>query len=198
MLDPSIKLRRATPSDPAAHLVFEAAPFEYTVLAGSRARALRALERAWPQRGHSASYEFAWIAVIGDTPVGCVLAYPARRRIRLHAALLRRAIHLIPVVRLPLLLGALAHLSKATPAPPKDALYIGSLAIVARYRRRGIASALGEAVQRHAHEQGFGSVAAHTGFAHGIARRALEYNGATATNAHTNGYALYVKVLDNP
>lgn len=191
-----IKIRRATPSDvEAAGLVFDAAATEYAALAGSRTRARAVLKRLWAIPNHSASFQFAWLAEFDGRPVGCLVAFPAHRRLRLHASLLQRSISQVPPRRLAILAAGLFYLWRRTPKPPDDALYVGSLAIAPQFRRQGVASALGEAVQEFAREMGLARVAAHTGASHWGARRALEKNGCVAVDPRTDGYVLYVKDL---
>jgi GNAT superfamily N-acetyltransferase len=186
-------VRQARPEDRAGRLVFDAAPEAYVGAAGSAARAQEALERVWPLPGHSASFEHALVAELGGRLAGVLIAFPARRRYRLHLALLRRGLLYTNPRRWPLLLLALPLLVAATPRPPADAYYIGTIAVAPFARRRNVASTLGYYAEHAATESGFALVAAHTGTRHLPARRALERYGLRAVKRRSWGFVLYVK-----
>jgi GNAT superfamily N-acetyltransferase len=191
----AIVVRRARPDDRAAGLVFAAAPAAYAAAAGSHARARRILESVWPIPGHSASFEHALVAECDGALAGVLIAYPARQRYRLHLALLRHGLSQIPLRRWPMLLAGLPALIVATPRPPRDAYYVGTIAVHTRARRRNIASTLGYHAELAAVRAGFSAVAAHTGTPHVPARRALERYGLRAVKARSRGYVLYTKDL---
>jgi len=114
---------------------------------------------------------------------------------RLHAVLAVRALRQLPIRRALLLPAVLVLLSLLTPRPPRDAFYVAAIAVAPHARRRGIASALGEAAVAHARAGGFGCIAAHTGTRHRVARRGLERFGLTARHARRGGYVLYTMLL---
>lgn len=138
------------------------------------------------------SYEFARVAEIDGCVAGVLVAFPARARYRLHARLLLRSVHGLPRRRVVGLLVALPALVALTPRPPRDALYIGTIAVARRFRRQGVAFALGGDIERLARAMGFTYVVAHTGTRHWVARRALEVYGLRLQRARRHGYALYV------
>jgi ribosomal protein S18 acetylase RimI-like enzyme len=193
---PGVAVRPARPDDvPAAGLVFDAAAGEYTRLAGSAERARRIVALTWARPGHSASFEHALVAEIHGKVVGVLIGYPARDRYRLHRALLLASLPHLSLRRWPLLVAALPQLVLASPRPPRDAYYVGTIAVAGHARRRGVASTLGYHAEIAAEARGFRQIVAHTGTRHAIARRALENYGAQGRRARRNGYALYVKTV---
>jgi GNAT superfamily N-acetyltransferase len=191
---PGVSVRPARPSDvAAAELVFQAASAEYSRLAGSPERALRIVCRLWSRPGHSASFEHALVAEIDGRVVGVLIGFPARDRYRLHWRLLVASLPSLSPLRWPLLLAGLPLLIAASPRPPSRAYYVGTIAVAARARRRGVAFALGHHVELVADEGGFQVIVAHTGTRHPVARRALEQYGLELRKARRNGYALYSK-----
>jgi GNAT superfamily N-acetyltransferase len=192
----NLTVRRARPEDlGAAGLLFDSAPLEYTRLAGSERRAREVFERVWAQPGHSASFEFCWIAEVGLDLAGMLLGFAARDRVRLHAALVRRSLPCLPMVRWVVLFAALAQLAWRTPRPPADSVYVAAVAVAPAYRRRRVGSVLGDAAQAYARDGGFAQVAAHTGGRHPVARAGLEHYGLRAAAERRGGYVLYVKAL---
>jgi len=81
-------LRSARPDDPAAGLVYDAAPRAYRSVAGSEAAARTALAQLWRARGHSAGFEHALVAEVDGTVAGVLIGFAARDRYRLHTVLL--------------------------------------------------------------------------------------------------------------
>ena len=189
-------VRRARPDDrAAAELVFASAAREFTRLAGSPQRARAALARLWPRRGHSASFEFAWVAELDGEPIGVVIGFPARARWRLHGALLRHGLRHVPWVRRIVLPLALARIAAATPAPPRGSFYVSALAVSPAFHRHGVASAFGDPVADHARRAGCSHLACHTGAGHLAARRALEKYGLRPIAGRSGGYVLYLMDL---
>jgi ribosomal protein S18 acetylase RimI-like enzyme len=191
-----VVVRRARPDDPAASLVYDAAPRAYRAVAGSEAAARAALAQLWRARGHSASFEHALVAEVDGTVAGVLIGFAARDRYRLHAALLLKGLRHVNVRRWPLLLGSLPQLVAATPRPPRGAYYVGTIAIAPHARRRDVASTLGYFAELRACQGGFPKVVAHTGSRHLAARHALERYGLTATKDRRWGFVLYVKDVD--
>jgi ribosomal protein S18 acetylase RimI-like enzyme len=195
---PGVLVRAARPDDPAASLVFEAAPQAYTAVAGSEPRARMALEQLWRMPGHSASFEHAIVAEVNGKLAGVLIGFPARDRYRLHTALLRNGIRWVQPRRRPLILAALPHLIAATPRPPRRAYYVGTIAVARHARRRDVASTLGYHAELLAQQRGFPVIVAHTGSRHLPARRALERYGLHATKDRRWGYVLYEKTVGLP
>jgi GNAT superfamily N-acetyltransferase len=187
-------VRPARPDDVgAAGLVFDAAAPAYTRLAGSAERARRILSLMWVRPGHSASFEHALVAEIDGEVVGVLIGFPARYRYRLHRTLLLGSLrHLRPGSWL-LLLAGLPQVALAAPRPPRDAFYVGTIAVAPHAHRRGVGSTLGYHAELAAEARGFTWIVAHTGTRHAVARRALEKYGLELQRARRNGYALYAK-----
>jgi GNAT superfamily N-acetyltransferase len=186
-------VRQALPQDRAAYLVFDAAPQVYAGAAGSARRGREILGYLWPQRGHSASFEHAIVAEVDGILAGVLIAFPARRRYRLHLALLRRGLTYTSPLRWPLLAVGLTFLIAATPRPPRDAYYIATIAVAPFARRRDVASTLGRHAEMAAARHRMPLVAAHTGARHLPARRALERYGLRPVKRRSWGFVLYVK-----
>jgi GNAT superfamily N-acetyltransferase len=177
-------------------LVFDAAPQEYTAIAGSPQRARAAIEQLWRMPGHSASFEHALVAELDGALAGVLIGFPARDRYRLHAALLRKGFRFVARRRRPLLIAALPQLVAASPRVPRRAYYVGTIAIARHARRRDVASTLGYHAELLAQQRGFPVIVAHTGSRHGPARRALERYGLTVVKDRSWGYVLYAKNVD--
>jgi ribosomal protein S18 acetylase RimI-like enzyme len=190
-------VRPARSDDVAATgLVFHAAAVAYTRLAGSAGRARRIVALLWPRPGHSASFEHALVAEIDGRVVGVLIGFPVRDRYRLHGALLLAALRHLSPRRLPLLAAAVPQIVLASPRPPRDAYYIGTIAVAPHAHRRGVASTLTHHAEIAAAARGFRQIVAHTGTRHALARRALENYGFRLVRARRNGYALYAKALE--
>jgi GNAT superfamily N-acetyltransferase len=188
-----VAVRPARREDPAAGLVYDAAPHAYNAVAGSEREARGALEQLWRTPGHSASFEHALVAEIDGKVVGVLIGFAARERYRLHLALLRKGLRYASMRRWPLLFASLLHLIAATPRPPRRAYYVGTIAIARRARRRDVASTLGYHAELVAQRSGFPVIAAHTGSRHRPARSALERYGLRAVKDRRWGYVLYAK-----
>jgi GNAT superfamily N-acetyltransferase len=188
-----VVVRAAHPDDQVASLVFDAAPQAYTAVAGSESRARAAIEHLWQMPGHSASFEYALVAELDGRLVGVMIGFPARDRYRLHLALLRKGFRFVSARRWPLLVAALPQLIAATPRPPRQAYYVGTIAVARRARRRHVGLTLGYHAELLAQQRGFPVVVAHTGSRHRPARRALERYGLRAIKDRRWGYVLYAK-----
>jgi GNAT superfamily N-acetyltransferase len=191
-----VVVRPACPDDDAAALVFDAAPQAYAAVAGSPERARAAIGELWRIPGHSASFEHALIAELDGKLAGVLIGFAARDRYRLHIALLRKGFRYVAPRRRPLLIAALPQLIAATPRPPRQAFYVGTIAIARHARRHNVASTLGYHAEMLAQQRGFPIIVAHTGSRHGPARRALERYGLTAVKDRPWGYVLYAKHVE--
>jgi GNAT superfamily N-acetyltransferase len=191
---PGVAVRPGRPTDlAAAELVFDAAGDAYAQLAGSEERARRIVSTMWARPGHSASFEHALVAEIDGEVAGVMIGFPARERYALHRRLLLGSMRHLSPTRWPLLIAGLPLMVLASPRPPRDAYYVGTIAVARHARRRGVGSTLGYRAEVHAHECGFPLIVAHTGTRHAVARRALEVYGLTLRKARRHGYALYAK-----
>jgi GNAT superfamily N-acetyltransferase len=141
------------------------------------------------------SHEHAWVAEVQGGVAGVAVGFPASARYRMHLTLLRRAAGYLPASRWLLVPPALGWLAVAAPRPPRDALYVAALAVSPRYFRRGVATALFDAMRRHAIENGYPKLAGHTGERHAPMRAAAERYGFQAVRARSWGYVLYVMEL---
>ena len=197
MVASGIRVRAAAPGDlAAAELLFDSASGEFTMFAGSPARARHALAALWKLQGHSMSYERAWVAEVHGRLAGVAVGFPASARYRLHLRLLRRGAGYLPASRWFLLPPALGWLALAAPRPPRDAFYVAALAVSPRYFRRGVATALFDAMCRRAIENDYPKLAGHTGERHAPMRATAERYGFQAVRARSWGYVLYVMELD--
>jgi GNAT superfamily N-acetyltransferase len=178
--------------------VFDAAAQAYASLAGSAERGRRVVRELWARPGHSASFEHAAVAEVDGEVAGVLIAFPVRDRYRLHRRLLFASLGHLSPRRWPLLVAALPQLVLASPRPPRDAYYVGTIAVARHARRRGVGFTLGHHAETSAGARGFPLVAAHTGTRHAVARRALEDYGMQVRRTRRNGYALYVKAVDSP
>ena len=193
---PDIVVRPALPSDLwASELVYHSAPTAFAALAGSAGRARAILADVWSLPGHSASFEFAWIAETNGRPAGVIVAFPARSRYRIHGGLWLRGLRALPAWRWPLLTGALWQLAVQTPRPPRRSFYIAAIAVVAPLRNHGVGSGLVAEVELRARDAGFKSLAAATGSRYLLVRSALEHRGFRVLSERPRGYVMYVKDL---
>jgi GNAT superfamily N-acetyltransferase len=195
---PEVSVRPARPEDPAAALVFDAAPTAYAAVAGSPERAREVLAKLWSKSGHSASFEHALVAEVDGRLAGVLIGFPARDRYKLHGSLLLKGLRFLPCRRLPMLAVALVRLLVTTPSPPRDAFYVATVAVAWHARRRGVASTLGYRAEVIAAARGFARIVAHTGSPNFVARTVLEHYGLTATKECRRGYVLYSKQVRVP
>jgi ribosomal protein S18 acetylase RimI-like enzyme len=172
------EVRPAEPRDDAAvaRLLYESASGRYDLFAGGRERALKLLEVTVATPGNDTSRDGVRVAEIGGEVAGVLASFPSRegeeRRSRwLRLAYRRRAPWHWPAMM------RIASAGDAIPyEPPDDSLYIDGLTTDARFRRRGVASALLGAADERARALGLASVALDTA-ASNAAARAL-YEGA--------------------
>lgn len=193
---PDTVVRPARPSDLwASKLVYYSAPTAFSALAGSANRAQEILANVWPMPGHSASFEFAWVAETNSRPAGVIVAFPARVRDRAHGALLLHGLSGLRPWRWPLLLGALWRLAVQTPRPPRGSFYIAAIAVVGPLRNHGVGSQLVAVVEQDARARGFSSLTAATGSRYALVRNALEHRAFRVWRERRRGYVMYVKDL---
>ena len=176
---------------PVAHALLQAREDIRRVVTPLDSRAL------WARPGHSASFEHASIAEVDGEVAGVLIAYPARDRYRLHRGLLLASLRQLSPRRWPLLIAGLPQLVLASPRPPRDAYYVGTIAVARRARRRGVGFTLGHHAEADAAAHGFPLIAAHTGARHAVARHALEKFGLRLARMRGRGYALYVKAVES-
>jgi ribosomal protein S18 acetylase RimI-like enzyme len=158
-----------------ARLLYESASGRYDFFAGGRERALRLLGATIASPGNDTSREEVLVAEVDGEVAGAMASFPGdegpRRRDRfLRMTLRRRA----PWRWMGILRMARAG-ARSSPAPPPGSLYIDGLATAARFRRRGVATALLHAADARARSLGLTSVALDTA-EHNLGAQAL-YEG---------------------
>jgi ribosomal protein S18 acetylase RimI-like enzyme len=173
------EIRPAEPRDDAAvaRLLYETASGRYDLFAGSRERALRLLAATVGQPGNDTSRDGVLVAELDGAVAGAIAAFPspegeARRHRWLRIALRRRA-----PWHWPAMLRVAGAGERIPFEPPPDSLYVDGLATGARFRRRGVAVALLEAVAERARKEGFGSLVLDTTEANVGARALYERTG---------------------
>lgn len=171
-------VRPAEPRDDAAvaRLLYESASGRYDSFAGDGDRALRLLAATIATPGNDTSREEVLVAEVDGQVAGAMASFrgdegPRRRDRFLRLTLRRRAPwHWLRILRIARAGAA------ATPAPPPGSLYIDGLATGARFRRRGVATALLQAADERARSLGLTKLALDTA-KHNFAAQAL-YEGA--------------------
>jgi ribosomal protein S18 acetylase RimI-like enzyme len=169
----------------AAGLLYESAAPYYNAYAGSERRARRMLASVWQVPGHTASYEFARVAVLDDDVIGVLAGFLLRESDGLANRFISLSVRHLPPWRL---VGVMRHLRAAgrlTPRPPRDAFYVDGLAVAEHARRRGVASALLDAASATAAARGASGVALDTGLANTGARALYEAVGFERRDVRT-------------
>jgi ribosomal protein S18 acetylase RimI-like enzyme len=175
------EVRPAQSRDDAAvaRLLYESASGRYDLFAGGRERALRLLEATVAAPGNDTSRDGVLVAVVDGHLAGAVASFPThegerRRRRWLGMAYRRRAPWHWAAMR------RVATAGEAIPYEPRpDSLYIDGLTTEQRFRRRGVASALLEAVDDRARLLGLPVVALDTTASNTAARALYERTGFT-------------------
>jgi ribosomal protein S18 acetylase RimI-like enzyme len=176
---PSPRIRPAEPRDDAtvARLLYESAAGRYDLFAGGRERAVRLLEATIATPGNDTSRDGVMVAELDGEVAGMLASFPTRegderRRRWLRMAYRRRAPWHWPAMM------RIAAAGDAIPyEPPADSLYIDGLTTDARFRRRGVATALLGAVDERARTLGLTCVALDTSAANTGAQALYERAG---------------------
>ncbi len=156
--------------DAAAGLLYASAAPYYDAYAGGERRARRLLDRMWPQPGHTASFSVSQVAVADGEVLGVLAGFPLRQGGELANRFVALSVRRLPPWRWPGVARHLRAAGRVTPRPPVDAFYVDGLAVAARARRRGVATALLDEATRLAVEHGASGIALDTGIANAGAR----------------------------
>lgn len=161
----------------AAGLLYESAAPYYDSYAGGERRARRLLRGVWPHPGHTASFEISRVAVAGGEVVGVLAGFLITESDGLAGRFIELSVRRLPPWRWPGLVRHLRAAGRLTPRPPLDAFYVDGLAVAARARRSGVASALLDAAFAAATARGASGVALDTGLDNTAARAFYEAVG---------------------
>jgi ribosomal protein S18 acetylase RimI-like enzyme len=177
MTQMSFALRPATPADPADALLYTSAKPYYDAYAGSEARARALLAAVYGRTGHAASFEVCSVVELEGDLAGVIAWFPVDegdRRARRFVAL---TVPRVPPWQWPHLMRHLRAAGTVSPNPPLSTLYVDALAVVPRFRRRGVATALLAGAEQAAAAAGLDGVALDTGLRNEAARALYEHVG---------------------
>jgi ribosomal protein S18 acetylase RimI-like enzyme len=176
-------IRPATPQDAGvvARLLYETATGMYDIYAGGTRRALRILRAAYSRPGNSASREIVWVAELEGVVAGTVAAFPVAEGDSRAGRFLRVTLARTPPWKWPATLRIFNTGADLTPVPPPESFYVDALATDARFRRRGVATALLEEMCRLAPEAGLRAVALDTAATNTAAQALYETCGFSET-----------------
>ena len=198
-------VRPARPGEGAelAPLLYEVSPQAHERFAGDPERALGLIVTAFERSGNSGSAEVVRVAEAGSERAGVICCYPVWEAPARARAFLRLGLEAAPWRRRPLMHAFLFRMQRATPAPPRESLYVDALATAPPFRRRGVASALLGAAEEQARRHGLVRVALETEVTNAPARALYERCGfvAAAEGPRVRGvprYIAYVRELGAP
>lgn len=184
-----VTLRPARPADApqAAPLIYAAGPTLYTLMFGpDRTDVLRLFEELFALPRNPFSYQRGLLAIRGDEVVGLALAAPVGSQRGTGAGL--RMLYLLPRLRgfWPLLRNgrAMRDIGACVSTPPRDAYYLGILAVAAEARCHGVGSALIEEVHHRARLHGASCIALHAELDNAVALRFYDSHGYTEAHRH--------------
>ncbi len=220
MGDVPVRVRPATPQDPAWPLLYASAARYYDRFAGSPGDAQRVLAALYPRTGHTGSWELCIVAEEepagsaagnGDAAapalLGVLAGFPVRDAEPLIRAFVARAVPRVRPWHLPRTLAHLRAAARVSPTPPFGAWYVDALAVAPEARRRGVARALLDAAAHRAREAGARELALDTGIENTGAQRLYAASGfdersrIRAPNARTaralggKGFVSYTREL---
>jgi ribosomal protein S18 acetylase RimI-like enzyme len=177
------RVRPAAPEDAdvVARLLYETATGMYDLYAGGSERALRILRAAYGKPGNSASHETIRVAELDGQVAGALAAFPVSEGDRRASSFLRVTLARTPPWKWPASLRIFHSGADLTPLPPSESLYIDSLSTDARFRRRGVATALLDEALRLARAAGLPAVALDTAATNAGAQALYERAGFTVT-----------------
>ena len=183
-MQPRVRAYRDGDSAATAALLYESAGGMYDRYAGSRRHAERALARALPRGGTTASAEVVRVAELGGLLAGAMSAMPFDEWTPRAQAFLGVMLGSIPPWCWPSALWLHRVSGRTAPQPPSSSFYVDSLATAEGSRRRGVARALLEDAESQAREHALGSVALDT-WIDNRAARALYVNAGFVEVAYT-------------
>ena len=186
-----VTLRPARPADApqAAPLIYAAGPTLYTLMFGpDRADVLRLFEGLFALPRNPFSHERGLLAVRGDEVVGLALSAPVGSQRGIGTGL--RMLYLMPRLRglRPLLSNgrAMRDIGACVSTPPRDAYYLGILAVAESARCHGAGSALIEEVHHRARLHGASCVALHAELDNAAALRFYARHGYVEAQRHAS------------
>jgi ribosomal protein S18 acetylase RimI-like enzyme len=133
----------------------------------------------YPRERHTASWDVCRVAEAGGELVGVIAAFPSDDGDELARRFVRLTLRYSPPWRIPGLFRHLRATAAVSPHPPPAVLYVDALATAPAHRRRGVATALLEDVERSARRAGLKGVALDTGIENRAARALYEHYGFT-------------------
>ena len=182
-----VTLRPARPADApdAAPLIYAAGPTLYTLMFGpDPADVLRLFEKLFALPRNPFSYQRGLLAVREGQVVGLALAAPVAG----HQGNGLRMLFLLPRLRglWPLLRCGrnLRDIGACISTPPRDAYYLGILAVADGARCQGVGSALIDEVHHRARLHGASCVALHAELDNAVALRFYARHGYTEAHRH--------------
>ena len=173
-----------------ALLLHESGPDMYDRFAGGRERALRTLARAIESPGNSASAERVWVVDLDGELAGAMAAFPVGEAAARSRAFFRLALRGAPPWRWPAAVRLYLLGGRASPSPPRAALYVDALATDPRLRRRGAARALLAEAEHQARRRGLPAVALDTTIVNESARRLYASAGYDEVAYRPSAYGL--------
>jgi ribosomal protein S18 acetylase RimI-like enzyme len=178
---PHVRPAAANDTDAVARLLYETATGMYDIYAGGAERALRILRAAYGKPGNSASRDTVHVAELDGEVAGALAAFPVTEGDRRANRFLRVTLARTPPWKWPATLRIFQSGADLTPVPPPASLYIDALATDARFRRRGVATALLDEATRIAIARGLSAVALDTAVTNAGAQALYERAGFTVT-----------------
>jgi ribosomal protein S18 acetylase RimI-like enzyme len=175
----SVEVRPARAGEAAAlaPLLYAVNPRLHDRFAGGREQALRLIEEAFDDPGHSGSMEVVRVAELDGRVAGVMGCYPDWEGAARGRADVKLGLRACPLLRRPLLLAFVVRMQRAIPQSEHESLYIDALATAPECRRQGVARALLTAAEDEARRQGLIRVSLETEVDNYPARRLYESCG---------------------
>jgi ribosomal protein S18 acetylase RimI-like enzyme len=177
---PDIRPARAGEDAAVARLLYLAAHGMYDLYAGGRPRALRLIEASLASRRTGASRDTVTVAEVDGEPAGVLAAFPSSEATARDTRFVLLALRRLAPWRWGPILKVEMQAARLFPPPPKDSLYVDTLATDERFRRRGVARALLAAAERQARALGLTRIALDTTESNAPARALYESEGFQA------------------
>jgi GNAT superfamily N-acetyltransferase len=170
-----------------ADLMFSAGPglFSY-VFASTPDKAQEILRQAFAEPSHAFSYEFAQVLEVDDRLAGIVLGYPSEVKRRAETNVQGIMAHILPLHRVPRILGNLADLSRIKQDVTEDTYFLLSLCIASEFQGQGLGTALLQDTEFGAKDLGCGRMALDMAYTNDRARQLFERLGYEVTCSKTS------------
>jgi ribosomal protein S18 acetylase RimI-like enzyme len=170
-----------------ADLMFSAGPglFSY-VFASTPDKAQEILRQAFREPSHAFSYEFAQVLEVDDRLAGIVLSYPNTVKRRAEANVQGIMAHIVPLHRVPRILGNLADMSRIKQEVGPDTYFLLSLCITPEFQGRGLGTALLQDTEWTAKDLDCQSMAVDIAYNNDRARHLFERQGYKITCSKTS------------